>query len=45
MTRFSLIGSGVRSPYPFFLLKKALKRVFRGKFLVGLKRLYQRRQM
>ncbi|HEY1965746.1 MAG TPA: IS91 family transposase [Acidobacteriaceae bacterium] len=35
----------VRSPYPFFLPKKALKRVFRGKFLAGLKRLYRRKQL
>jgi len=35
----------VRSPYPFFLPKKALKRVFRGKFLSGLKRLYRRQQL
>jgi Putative transposase/Transposase zinc-binding domain len=34
----------VRPRYPFFLPVKVLSRVFRGKFLAGLKRLYQRKQ-
>src|SRR5579863_3221737 len=35
----------IHSPYPFFLPEKALKRVFRGKFLAGLKRLYRRKRL
>ena len=35
----------IHSPYPFFLPAKVLRRVFRGKFLAGLKRLYRRRQL
>jgi len=31
--------------YPFFLPVKALSRVFRGKFVAGLKRLYRRRKL
>ena len=31
--------------YPFFLPVKALGRVFRGKFVGGLKRLYRRRKL
>jgi DNA-directed RNA polymerase subunit RPC12/RpoP len=34
-------GSWVRPRYPFFLPVKALSRVFRGKFVAGLKRLYR----
>jgi len=35
----------VRPRYPFFLLVKVLSRVFRGKFLAGLKRLHRRKQL
>jgi len=35
----------VRQRYPFFLPVKVLSRVFRGKFLAGLKRLRQRKQL
>jgi len=35
----------IHSPYPFFLPAKVLSRVFRGKFLAGLKRLYRRKQL
>jgi len=35
----------IHSPYPFFLPAKVLRRVFRGKFLAGLKRLYRRKQL
>jgi hypothetical protein len=35
----------IHSPYPFFLPVKVLRRVFRGKFLAGLKRLYRRKQL
>jgi hypothetical protein len=35
----------VRPRYPFFLPVKVLSRVFRGKFLAGLKCLYQRKQL
>jgi hypothetical protein len=35
----------VRPRYPFFLPVKVLSRVFRGKFLAGLKRLYRRRKL
>jgi len=35
----------VRPRYPFFLPVKVLSRVFRGKFLAGLKRLYRRKQL
>lgn len=37
--------SWVRPRYPFFLPVKALGRVFRGKFVAGLKRLYRRRKL
>src|SRR6516162_8218451 len=35
----------VRPRYPFFLPVKVLSRVFRGKFLAGLKRLHRRKQL
>ncbi len=35
----------VHPPYPFFLPVKALSRVFRGKFVAGLRRLYGRRKL
>jgi len=35
----------VRPRYPFFLPVKVLSRVFRGKFLAGLKRLHRRHQL
>ena len=35
----------VRPRYPFFLPVKVLSRVFRGKFIAGLKRLYRRKQL
>ena len=35
----------VRPRYPFFLPVKVLSRVFRGKFLAGLKRLHRRNQL
>jgi hypothetical protein len=35
----------IRPRYPFFLPVKVLSRVFRGKFLAGLKRLYHRRKL
>ena len=35
----------VRSRYRFFLPVKALQRVFRGKFVAGLKRLYRRKKL
>ena len=35
----------VRPRYPFFLPVRVLSRVFRGKFLAGLKRLYRRRKL
>lgn len=35
----------MRSPYPFFLPVKVLSRVFRGKFLAGLKRLHRRKRL
>src|SRR5437879_12911256 len=35
-----IIIAGSRPRYPFFLLVKVLSRVFRGKFLAGLKRLH-----
>jgi len=35
----------IRPRYPFFLPVKVLSRVFRGKFLAGLKRLYRRKQL
>jgi len=35
----------VRPRYPFFLPVKVLSRVFRGKFLAGLKRLYHRKKL
>jgi hypothetical protein len=35
----------VRPRYPFFAPVKALGRVFRGKFVAGLKRLYHRKQL
>ena len=35
----------VHPPYPFFLPIRVLRRVFRGKFLAGLKRLYRQRQL
>jgi hypothetical protein len=35
----------VHSPYPFFLPVKVLRRIFRGKFLTGLKRLYRHKQL
>jgi hypothetical protein len=35
----------VHPRYPFFLPVKALSRVFRGKFVAGLKRLYRRRKL
>jgi predicted Zn-ribbon and HTH transcriptional regulator len=35
----------VRPRYPFFLAVKVLSRVFRGKFLAGLKRLYRRKKL
>jgi hypothetical protein len=35
----------MRPRYPFFLPVKALSRVFRGKFLAGLKRLYRRKRL
>jgi hypothetical protein len=38
-------GSWVHPRYPFFLPVKALSRVFRGKFVAGLKRLYRRRKL
>jgi DNA-directed RNA polymerase subunit RPC12/RpoP len=37
--------SWVHPRYPFFLPVKALSRVFRGKFVAGLKRLYRRRKL
>ena len=37
--------SWVHPRYPFFLPVKALSRVFRGKFVTGLKRLYRRRKL
>jgi hypothetical protein len=43
---FSVDRTGwVRPRYPFFLPVKVLSRVFRGKFLAGLKRLYRRRKL
>jgi hypothetical protein len=38
-------GHGVRPRYAFFLPVKVLSRVFRGKFIAGLKRLYRHRQL
>ena len=38
-------GSWVHPRYPFFLPVKALSRVFRGKSVAGLKRLYRRRKL
>jgi hypothetical protein len=38
-------GSWVHPRYPFFLPIKVLSRVFRGKFVAGLKRLYRRRKL
>jgi hypothetical protein len=38
-------GRWVRPRYPFFLPVKVLSRVFRGKFLTGLKRLYRRKEL
>jgi hypothetical protein len=38
-------GHWVRPRHPFFLPVKVLSRVFRGKFIAGLKRLYRRRQL
>jgi hypothetical protein len=35
----------IHSPYPFFLPANVLRRVFRGKFLAGLKRLYRRKRL
>jgi hypothetical protein len=35
----------VHPRYPFFLPVKVLSRVFRGKFIAGLKRLYRRKQL
>ena len=35
----------IRPRYPFFLPVKVLSRVFRGKFLAGLKRLYRRKRL
>jgi len=35
----------IRPRYPFFLPVKVLSRVFRGKFLAGLKRLHRRKQL
>jgi hypothetical protein len=35
----------IRPRYPFFLPVKVLSRVFRGKFLTGLKRLYHRKKL
>ncbi len=35
----------IRPRYPFFLPVKILSRVFRGKFLAGLKRLYRRQKL
>ncbi|MGB6839451.1 MAG: transposase, partial [Candidatus Sulfotelmatobacter sp.] len=35
----------IRPRYPFFLPVKVLSRVFRGKFLAGLKRLHRRNQL
>ena len=35
----------IHPPYPFFLPVKVLRRVFRGKFLAGLKRLYRRKRL
>src|SRR6202046_1429529 len=35
----------IRPRYPFFLPVKVLSRVFRGKFLAGLKRLHRRQQL
>jgi hypothetical protein len=35
----------VRPRYPFFLPVRVLSRVFRGKFLAGLKRLYRRKKL
>jgi predicted RNA-binding Zn-ribbon protein involved in translation (DUF1610 family) len=35
----------IRPRYPFFLPVKVLSRVFRGKFLAGLKRLYRQKQL
>jgi hypothetical protein len=35
----------VRPPYPFFLPVKVLSRVFRGKFLAGLKRLHRSKKL
>jgi rubredoxin len=37
--------SWIHPRYPFFLPVKALSRVFRGKFVTGLKRLYRRRKL
>jgi Putative transposase len=37
--------SWIHPRYPFFLPVKALSRVFRGKFVAGLKRLYRRRKL
>ena len=38
-------SSWIRPRYPFFLPVKVLSRVFRGKFLAGLKRLHSRQQL
>ena len=38
-------GRWVRPRYPFFLPVKVLSRVFRGKFLAGLKRLHRRNKL
>jgi hypothetical protein len=38
-------GRWVRPRYPFFLPVKVLSRVFRGKFLAGLKRLHRRKKL
>lgn len=38
-------GKWVSPLYPFFLPVKALGKVFRGKFLEGLKRLYSRHKL
>jgi hypothetical protein len=35
----------IRPRYPFFLPVKVLSRVFRGKFLAGLKRLHRRKKL
>ena len=42
---FSESGKWVSPLYPFFLPVKALAKVFRGKFLDGLKRLYSRHKL